>query len=111
MNVIRTVDLTKKFDKFVANDKINLTVKKNEIKCIVGENGAGKSTLMNMLYGVLQPSSGKIYINEKEVTFRLSKKELGFYLPDGNYTVEKGAFEIYIGKDCLAEKTFEVFIK
>ena len=32
MNVIRTVDLTKKFDKFVANDKINLTVKKNEIK-------------------------------------------------------------------------------
>ena len=70
MNVIRTVDLTKKFDKFVANDKINLTVKKNEIKCIVGENGAGKSTLMNMLYGVLQPTSGKIYINEKEVTFR-----------------------------------------
>ena len=48
---------------------------------------------------------------EKEVTFRLSKKELGFYLPDGNYTVEKGAFEIYIGKDCLAKKTFEVFIK
>ena len=48
---------------------------------------------------------------EKEVTFRLSKKELGFYLPDGNYTVEKGAFEIYIGKDCLAEKTFEIFIK
>ena len=48
---------------------------------------------------------------EKEVTFRLSKKELGFYLPDGNYTVEKGAYEIYIGKDCLAEKTFEVFIK
>ena len=48
---------------------------------------------------------------EKEVTFRLSKNELGFYLPDGNYTVEKGAYEIYIGKDCLAEKTFEVFIK
>ena len=47
---------------------------------------------------------------EKEVTFRLSKKELGFYLPDGNYTVEKGAFEIYIGKDCLADKAFEVIV-
>ena len=70
MNVIRTVDLTKKFDKFTANDQINLTVKKNEIKCIVGENGAGKSTLMNMLYGVLQPTSGKIFINEEEVHFR-----------------------------------------
>ncbi len=70
MFVIQTVDLTKKFDKFVANDHINLSVKKNEIKCIVGENGAGKTTLMNMLYGVLQPTSGKILINGEEVHFR-----------------------------------------
>ena len=70
MFVIQTVDLTKKFDKFVANDHINLSVKKNEIKCIVGENGAGKTTLMNMLYGVLQPTSGKILINGEEVRFR-----------------------------------------
>ena len=70
MFVIQTVDLTKKFDKFVANDHINLSVRKNEIKCIVGENGAGKTTLMNMLYGVLQPTSGKILINGEEVRFR-----------------------------------------
>lgn len=70
MSAIKTVDLTKKFDKFVANDKINLVVEKNEIKCIVGENGAGKTTLMNMLYGVLQPTSGKVLINDKPVTFR-----------------------------------------
>lgn len=70
MKAIRTIDLTKKFDDFVANDRINLTVEKNEIKCIVGENGAGKTTLMNMLYGVLQPSSGRILINEEEVRFR-----------------------------------------
>ena len=48
MNAIQTINLTKKFDKFVANDRINLAVEKNEIKCIVGENGAGKTTLMNM---------------------------------------------------------------
>lgn len=70
MSVIKTIDLTKKFDDFVANDKISFSVEKNEIKCIVGENGAGKTTLMNMLYGVLQPTSGKILINEKEVHFR-----------------------------------------
>ena len=70
MNVIETVDLTKKFGNFTANDKINLTVKKNEIKCIVGENGAGKTTLMNMLYGALQPTAGKILINGKEVHFK-----------------------------------------
>lgn len=69
MYVIQTVDLTKKFDMFVANDHINLSVKKGEIKCIVGENGAGKTTLMNMLYGVLQPTSGKILINGESVHF------------------------------------------
>ena len=49
-SMIQTVDLTKKFNDFVANDHINLDVKEQEIKCIVGENGAGKSTMMNMLY-------------------------------------------------------------
>ena len=66
-NLIEVVDLTKKFGDFVANDKINIQVKKQEIKCIVGENGAGKSTMMNMLYGLLQPTSGKILIDGKEV--------------------------------------------
>nr|WP_319488669.1 ABC transporter ATP-binding protein [uncultured Caproiciproducens sp.] len=68
MSIIRMVDLTKKFGTFTANDAINLSVEKQEIKCIVGENGAGKSTLMNMLYGLLRPTSGKILIQEKEVT-------------------------------------------
>ena len=67
-SMIQTIDLTKKFNDFVANDHINLDVKEQEIKCIVGENGAGKSTMMNMLYGLLQPTSGKILIRGKEVT-------------------------------------------
>ena len=67
-SMIQTIDLTKKFNDFVANDHINLDVKEREIKCIVGENGAGKSTMMNMLYGLLQPTSGKILIRGKELT-------------------------------------------
>ncbi len=66
-NLIEVKDLTKKFGDFVANDRINIQVKEQEIKCIVGENGAGKSTMMNMLYGLLQPTSGKILIRGKEV--------------------------------------------
>jgi len=68
--MIQTVDLTKKFGDFTANDKINLTVQKQEIHCIVGENGAGKSTMMNMLYGLLQPTSGKILIDGNEVVLK-----------------------------------------
>lgn len=70
MSAIRTVDLTRTFDGFVANDHISLTVEPREIKCIVGENGAGKTTLMNMLYGVLQPTSGQILIYDEPVIFK-----------------------------------------
>jgi len=66
MNIIQTVGLTKCFGDFVANDSIDLSVEETEIKCIVGENGAGKSTLMNMLYGLLWPTSGQILIRNKE---------------------------------------------
>jgi len=65
--MIQTIDLTKKFGDFTANDRITLDVKEREIQCIVGENGAGKSTLMNMLYGLLKPTGGKILIRGKEV--------------------------------------------
>lgn len=69
MEIIKTINLTKKFGDFTANSNISLSVKEKEIKCIVGENGAGKSTLMNMLYGVFKPTSGQIFIRGKEVHF------------------------------------------
>ncbi|WIV11626.1 ABC transporter ATP-binding protein [Proteiniborus sp. MB09-C3] len=70
MNKIETFNLTKKFGDFIANDNINISIKEGEITAIVGENGAGKTTLMNMLYGLLQPTSGKIHINGKSVNFK-----------------------------------------
>src|SRR5205809_5165059 len=47
----------------VANDHVNLTVRRGEIHALVGENGAGKSTLMNILYGLIHADSGEIYVN------------------------------------------------
>ena len=72
-SMIQTIDLTKKFGDFTANDHINLDVKEQEIKCIVGgKMEQEKSTMMNMLYGLLQPTSGKILIRGKEVTMKQS---------------------------------------
>ena len=66
-NVIEMREITKIFGEFVANDKINLELRKGEIHALLGENGAGKSTLMNMLAGLLEPTSGEIVVNGKSV--------------------------------------------
>lgn len=65
--VIEMKQITKKFGNFKANDGINLQVRPGEIHALLGENGAGKSTLMNILSGLLQPTSGEIYLSGKKV--------------------------------------------
>src|SRR5438105_6067127 len=55
--------ITKSWPGIVANDHVDLKVRKGEIHALVGENGAGKTTLMNILYGLIHPDSGEIYIN------------------------------------------------
>jgi len=59
--------VSKSFGSLIANDQINLKVGKGEIHAILGENGAGKSTLMNIVYGLLQPDSGEILVDDQPV--------------------------------------------
>ncbi|MBD3307998.1 ATP-binding cassette domain-containing protein [candidate division KSB3 bacterium] len=62
-------NITKQFPRVLANDNVTFLVKPAEIHALVGENGAGKSTLMNMLYGLLRPTSGTIAIHGTPVEF------------------------------------------
>lgn len=64
---LQMLNITKTFGKLVANDRINFNVNRGEIHALLGENGAGKSTLMNILYGLYQPVSGEIILNNKQV--------------------------------------------
>ncbi len=64
---VRLRGIGKRFPGVVANDDINIDVRRGTIHAIVGENGAGKSTLMKILYGVQPPDSGTIEINGTEV--------------------------------------------
>ncbi len=72
-NAIELRNVTKRFGEVVANDNVNLTVKKGEILSILGENGSGKTTLMNMLSGIYFPDEGQIFVDGKEVTIRSPK--------------------------------------
>ncbi len=65
--VIEMRNITKRFPGIIANDKINLQLKKGEIHALLGENGAGKSTLMSVLFGLYQPDEGEIFINGEKV--------------------------------------------
>src|SRR6266700_2924222 len=56
-------NITKAWPGVVANDHVNLKVRKGEIHALVGENGAGKTTLMNILYGLIHADSGEMYVN------------------------------------------------
>jgi simple sugar transport system ATP-binding protein len=57
--------ITKLFDNFAALHQVNFAVQSGEIVGLLGENGAGKSTLMNLVGGVLRPSSGQILFDNK----------------------------------------------
>src|SRR5215813_3002812 len=58
-------NITKRFGKVLANDRINILVRGGTIHAVVGENGAGKSTAMRIAYGFYRPDSGEILVDGK----------------------------------------------
>ena len=66
-NLIKMSNITKIFGDNIANNKINLEIRKGEVHSLLGENGAGKSTLMNILYGLYTADEGEIFLDGKKV--------------------------------------------
>lgn len=60
--------ISKHFGGFAALDKVSLKINKGSITGLIGPNGAGKTTLFDVIAGALQPSSGKIYLNGRDIT-------------------------------------------
>ena len=77
--VLEVRGITKRFPGVLANDNINLTLRKGQVLGLLGENGAGKSTLMNLIYGLYKPDEGEILVNGEPVEIAGSKDaiELG----------------------------------
>ena len=65
--IIEARDITRNFGDFQAVDKLNLKIKKGEVFGFLGPNGAGKTTSINMMVGLLRPTSGQVLINGQDL--------------------------------------------
>ena len=81
--MIEVKHITKKYGNFKAVDDISFEIKDNEVVGFLGPNGAGKSTTMNMITGYVEPTSGKILVNGKDISKEPNKvkKQIG-YMPE-----------------------------
>lgn len=82
MEILKVENLTKKYGKgsteVVALDNVSFSVEKGEFVAIVGASGSGKSTLLHLIGGVDRPTSGKIYIDGKDI-FTLNDDKLAIF--------------------------------
>src|SRR5262245_4480580 len=65
---LKTEKLCKSFGALTVADHIDFRLESGSRHALIGPNGAGKTTFVNMLTGVLAPTSGKIFLNENEIT-------------------------------------------
>ena len=72
--ILKTSDLTKKYNNKIVVDNLNIEIRKGEIFGLLGPNGAGKSTTMNMICSIVRPTAGEIELMGKDV--RKQKKEV-----------------------------------
>ena len=78
MNIVKTVDLTKTYNSGVevhALSNVNFELEKGDLVAIIGDSGSGKSTLLHLLAGVDTPTSGDIFIQDKNIT-KFNKDEM-----------------------------------
>lgn len=66
--MIEIVNVTKKFGNKIALNSINLSIKNGETLAIIGGSGSGKSTLLRLMIGLIQPTSGEVWIDNEEIS-------------------------------------------
>lgn len=66
--MLQAISLSKNYQSHQALNQLDLTVNQGEVFCLLGQNGAGKTTTINLFLGFILPSSGKILVNNEEIS-------------------------------------------
>ncbi len=93
--MIKVENITKKYGKFTAVDGVSFDVKEGEVFAFLGPNGAGKTTTIKMLTTLLQPTQGKIFLDNHSVTENpaQTRKSFGIVFQDPSLDNELTAYE------------------
>ena len=78
--IVKFDQVTKQYSDLVVLDKLNLDIKKNEFIAITGPTGSGKSTLIDLIIGLIKPTSGKILIDNNNLNSSLDswQRQIGY---------------------------------
>ena len=58
--LLNLIDITVSFEGFLALNKLNLNLKKGELRAVIGPNGAGKTTFLDVITGKVKPTNGEV---------------------------------------------------
>lgn len=83
--MIEIREVTKKYGKFTAVDKLSMTVDKGSVYGLVGYNGAGKTTLLKTVAGIFRADGGSVTVDGVDVFDSADVKRRMFYVPDDLY--------------------------
>lgn len=97
--VVEIKNLVKKFGNFTAVNDLSFNIKQGEIFGILGPNGAGKTTTINMVLGLLKPTSGKIYITGLDASAHHEVKNMMGFMTQ----------ETVVESDLTARENLEIF--
>ena len=68
MSLLRVENVSRHFGSLVAVAGVSLAVEPGELRAVIGPNGAGKTTFFNLVSGLFPPTSGRIFLDERDIT-------------------------------------------
>ena len=100
--MIQLIDLTKRYGKLAAVNRLNLEIPAGEIFGFLGPNGAGKTTTIRVMMGILKATSGQVLLDGHDVVAEAqAAKAIAGFIPDRPFIYEKltgGEFLRFVGK-------------